>query len=295
MRTLILIALLGVVTQLIVGSMGMGYGVIASTALVSIAALTPAVASATVHLAELGTTSSLGISHARLRNVDWGVVARIAVPGAVGAFAGAQTLSRLSVKAAAPVMSSLLAVLGAYILVRFTLGITTVIRGRLTARFLVPLGLVAGFVDSTGGGGWGSLTTTTLLADGRLEPRRIIGSMDTARFFVSLAAVLGFLTGMGVGQIQWLVVLALMLGGIVAAPVAAYLVKHVRAQPLGVAVGGLILVINTRVIMQAASAPAPLRWAVYAVIVGLVALGLTVVIRRMRREARASAAEVTVR
>lgn len=286
MPKLVLIALLGVVTQLVVGSMGMGYGVIATTALTSVAALTPSVASATVHFAELGTTGALGISHARLRNVDWSVVVRIALPGAVGAFTGAVLLSRLSTKAAAPVMSAILALLGSYILVRFVLGITAVIRGPLTLRFLGPLGLVAGFVDATGGGGWGSLATTTLLADGRLEPRTIVGSMDTSRFLVSGAAVLGFLVGMGVSKVQWLLVVSLMIGGIIAAPFAAYLVRHLKAEPLGVAVGGLILLINSRVLMLAASVPTALRLAVYGAIVAVVAVGLAVVIRRLRRRTR---------
>lgn len=287
MYKLVLIALLGVVTQLVVGSMGMGYGVIATTALTTIAALSPAVASATVHMAELGTTGALGISHARLRNVDWQVVVRIAIPGAAGSFVGATVLTHLSTKTAAPVMSIILALLGIYILLRFVFGITAAIRGPLTIRFLGPLGLFAGFVDATGGGGWGSLATTTLLADGRLEPRKVVGSMDTSRFLVSVGAVLGFLLGMGVSKVQWPLVLALMIGGILAAPLAAYLVKHLRAEPLGVAVGGLIVLINSRVVMLAASVPSGIRFAIYGTILVLVAAGLTVVLRRMWRADRA--------
>ncbi len=289
MYKIVLIALIGVVSQLIVGSMGLGYGVIATTALTTIGALTPSVASATVHLAELGTTGALGISHSRLRNVDWGVVLRIALPGAAGSFTGAMVLSHLSTKAAAPVMSTILALLGVYILVRFIFGITAIVRGPLTFRFLGPLGLVAGFVDATGGGGWGSLATTTLLADGRLEPRKVVGSMDTSRFLVSSAAVLGFLVGMGIHQVRWSLVLALMIGGIVAAPVAAVLVKHLRAAPLGVLVGGLILLTNSRVIMLAASAPTGIRFAVYALILAVVVAGLLAVRRRLARSAEADA------
>lgn len=290
MHKILIIALIGVCSQVVVGSMGMGYGVIATTALTSIALLSPAVASATVHLSELGTTGALGISHARLRNVEWRVVRRIAIPGAIGSFTGAIVLSSLSTKTAAPVMSGILAVLGIYILVRFVLGITASIRGPLTIRFLGPLGLVAGFVDATGGGGWGSLATTTLLADGRLEPRKIIGSMDTSRFLVSAAAVLGFLVGMGVANVRWSLVLALMIGGIIAAPFAAYLVKHVKAEPLGVGVGGLILLINSRVILKAFDAADALRWPIYAAIVLITVLGLFVVAQRAKR-ARQSAAD----
>ncbi len=291
MHKIVLIAIIGVASQIVVGSMGMGYGVIATTALTSIALLSPAVASATVHLSELGTTGALGISHARLRNVDWGVVVRIAIPGAIGSFTGAMVLSSLSTKNAAPVMSTILAILGVYILVRFVLGITAVIRGPLTIRFLGPLGLVAGFVDATGGGGWGSLATTTLMADGRLEPRKIVGSMDTSRFLVSAAAVLGFLVGMGVGNVQWPLVFALMIGGIIAAPIAAYLVKHLKREPLGVAVGGLILLTNSRVILKAFDAADAIRWPIYAAIVLITAAGLYVVAQRAKRVRTAADAD----
>ena len=291
MHKIVLIAIIGVASQIVVGSMGMGYGVIATTALTSIALLSPAVASATVHLSELGTTGALGISHARLRNVDWGVVVRIAIPGAIGSFTGAMVLSSLSTKNAAPVMSTILAILGVYILVRFVLGITAVIRGPLTIRFLGPLGLVAGFVDATGGGGWGSLATTTLMADGRLEPRKIVGSMDTSRFLVSAAAVLGFLVGMGVGNVQWSLVFALMIGGIIAAPIAAHLVKHIKREPLGVAVGGLILLTNSRVILKAFDAPDAVRWPIYAAILLITAAGLYVVAQRAKRVRTAADAE----
>src|SRR5690554_8074466 len=119
MRTLIVIALIGLSAQLIDGGLGMGYGVVSSSLLL-VAGLSPAAASASVHLAEIGTTLASGISHWRFGNVDWKVVAKIGVPGAIGAFAGATFLSSLSTEVAAPVMSIILLTLGAYILIRFT-------------------------------------------------------------------------------------------------------------------------------------------------------------------------------
>ncbi len=156
MRTLVLLALVGLGAQLVDGSLGMAYGVTSTTLLLAIGT-NPATASATIHLAEIGTTLASGAAHWRFGNVDWKVVLRIGVPGAVGAFAGATFLANLSTEVAAPVMSLLLLALGVYVLSRFTFaGLPT---GRLglplRKRFLAPLGLVAGFVDATGGGGWG--------------------------------------------------------------------------------------------------------------------------------------------
>src|SRR3954451_9509620 len=122
MRKLLVLAVVGLFAQLVDGSLGMGYGVTSSTLLV-LAGLTPAAASASVHFSELGTNLASGVSHWRLKNVDWRVVARIAGPGAVGAFLGATVLSHLSTEAAAPVMAAILAGLGIYIIVRFLLGI----------------------------------------------------------------------------------------------------------------------------------------------------------------------------
>src|SRR4051794_41542561 len=158
----------------------MAYGVTSTTLLLAIGT-NPAAASATVHLAEIGTTLASGLSHWRFGNGDWRVVLRVGVPGAVGAFAGATVLSSLSTEAAAPVMSLILLALGVYLLARFTMrGIDRRNLGKpLRKRFLAPLGLVAGFVDATGGGGWGPVGTPALLASGRMEPRRGSGSVHT--------------------------------------------------------------------------------------------------------------------
>src|ERR671917_648667 len=182
-KTLVLMALVGLGAQLVDGSLGMAYGVTSTTLLLAIGT-NPAAASATVHLAEIGTTLVSGAAHWRFGNVDWKVVAKIGIPGAVGAFAGATFLSNLSTETAAPLMSIILLALGVYILIRFTtFGLP---KGRLglplRKRFLAPLGLVAGFVDSTGGGGWGPVGTPAILASGRMEPRKVIGSIDTSEF-----------------------------------------------------------------------------------------------------------------
>ncbi len=290
MRKLIVLAVVGLVAQLVDGSLGMGYGVTSSTLLI-MAGLTPAAASASVHFSELGTNVASGLSHWKLKNVDWRVVARIAGPGAVGAFLGATVLSSLSTEAAAPVMATILALLGAYILVRFVLGIRPRIAGRPGMKLLAPLGLVAGFVDATGGGGWGPVATPALLTDGRLEPRKVVGSVDTAEFAVSAAASLGFLFGLGAAGVNWGFALALLVGGLVAAPLAAYLVRVAPTHLLGVAVGGMILLSNVRTLLKTGDAATPARFAVYGAIVVLTLVGLYVAAQRQRRRTAADGRE----
>lgn len=286
MRKLIVFAVVGFAAQLIDGSLGMGYGVTSSSLLI-LAGLTPAAASASVHFSELGTNLASGVSHWKLKNVDWRVVGRIAGPGAVGAFLGATVLSNLSTEAAAPVMATILALLGMYILIRFIVGIRPRLKSQLTIKFLAPLGIFAGFIDATGGGGWGPVATPALLADGRLEPRRVIGSVDTSEFAVSAAASLGFLIGLGAAGINWGFAVTLLAGGLLAAPLAAYLVRVAPTHLLGVAVGGMVLLTNARTLLKTADAPDPTRFAVYGAILALTVIGLYVATLRARRQVAA--------
>lgn len=269
MPTLVLLGLVGLAAQLVDGSLGMAYGVTSTTLLLAIGT-NPAAASATVHLAEIGTTLASGLSHWRFGNVDWKVVRRIAVPGAIGSFAGATFLSKLSTETAAPVMSGILLALGIYILIRFTMrGVPRRNLGKpVRRRFLGPLGLVAGFVDATGGGGWGPVGTPALLASGRMEPRKVIGSIDTSEFIVAVAASIGFLIGLGSENIDFSWVAVLLAGGVIAAPVAAWLVRHVPPRILGSAVGGVIILTNARTIMNSdwVDAAGGVRSLVYVVI-----------------------------
>jgi uncharacterized membrane protein YfcA len=268
-KTLIVLAVAGLGAQLVDGSLGMGYGVTSTTLLLALGT-NPAAASATVHLAEMGTNLVSGLSHWKFGNVDWKVVAKIGVPGAIGSFAGATVLSNLSTEVAAPVMSLILLALGIYLLVRFTLrGIDRRNLGKpMRKRFLAPLGLVAGFVDATGGGGWGPVGTPAILASGRMEPRKVIGSIDTSEFLVSVAASLGFLFALGSQGISPLWVAGLLLGGLVAAPIAAWLVRHVPPRLLGSGVGGIIVLTNVRSLLTSdwITAPSALRYAVYTVL-----------------------------
>lgn len=270
MKTLVLIGLVGLAAQLVDGSLGMAYGVTTTTLLLAIGT-NPAAASATVHLAEIGTTLISGVSHWKFGNVDWQVVRRIAIPGAIGAFLGATVLSSLSTEAAAPLMAVILLALGIYVLARFTFqGIPRHNLGKpLRKRFLTPLGFVAGFVDATGGGGWGPVGTPAILASGRIEPRKVIGSIDTSEFVIALAASLGFLVSLGSQGINLGWVLAILAGGVIAAPLAAWLVRHIPPRLLGASVGGMIVLTNTRSLLRSdfIDAGDAVRWAFYAVII----------------------------
>lgn len=287
MRKLVLLALVGLGAQLVDGSLGMAYGV-TSTSLLLLIGTNPAAASATVHLAEIGTTLASGAAHHRFGNVDWRVVAKIGVPGALGAFAGATFLSNIDTALAKPLMAVILLSLGIYVLTRFTVrGLRTDRLGHpLRKRFLSPLGLVAGFVDATGGGGWGPIGTPTILASGRLEPRKVIGSIDTSEFLVSVAASIGFLAALGAQGIDFGAVVALLIGGMIAAPIAAWLVRHIPPRVLGSAVGGLIILTNVRTLLRSdwIDASTGTLWAAYAVIALAWAAAVAYSLRAHRRE-----------
>jgi uncharacterized protein len=293
-KSLVLIALVGLGAQLVDGSLGMAYGATSATLLLALG-MNPATASASVHLAEIGTTLVSGLSHWKFGNVDWKVVAKVGVPGAVGAFAGATVLSHLSTEVAAPVMSLILLAIGVYLLIRFTLrGIDRRNLGKpVRKRFLGPLGLVAGFVDATGGGGWGPVGTPALLASGRMEPRKVIGSIDTSEFLVALAASLGFLLSLGSQGLDPVWILGLLAGGLIAAPIAAWLVRHLPPRLLGSLVGGIIVLTNTRTLLNSdwVDAPGGVRLAVYVTLYAIWAAAVVHSYRQHRKDRATESAD----
>jgi uncharacterized membrane protein YfcA len=285
MRNLIVLVVVGFVAQLVDGALGMAYGA-TSASLVLAAGYAPATASASVHLAELGTTAVSGLSHWRFGNVDWRTVRRIGLPGALGAFIGAVILSSISADIAKPWMAGILLALGVYILLRFTLSGVPNRPGRryVRGRYLAPLGLGAGFIDATGGGGWGPVATPSLLVTGRMEPRKVVGSVDTSEFLVALAASIGFLIGLGSQGVKPAIVVPLLAGGVVAAPFAAWLVQLVTARLLGAAVGGLILLTNARTMADVFDARAQVRSPIYLAIVVVWVAAVSFVVYRHRQD-----------
>ena len=276
---LLLVSVAGFFAQLIDGSMGMAFGV-SATSLLLLLAYNPAAASAIVHLAEVATTAVSGVSHIRFGNVHWPTLLKIAIPGSLGAFVGAVLLSNLDLSAARPWTSGILLALGIVIIARFVRVRVQKPERTGRKRWLVPLGLVGGFVDSTGGGGWGPVVTSSLTASGVLEPRKAIGTTNTAEFLVALSASLGFLLGLGSSAIPWDAVIALIIGGVLAAPLAAWLVTKVPQQMLGLVVGFVIVLLNTRQIAVSFEVPGGVLWTLLALVA---VAGIVVVVAVVRR------------
>jgi uncharacterized protein len=288
MPKLIVLGFVGLLAQLVDGALGMAYGVTSTTLLLS-AGVAPAAASASVHLAELGTTAMSGASHWKLGNVNWRVVRLMAFPGFVGAFLGAVVLTSLPAETAKPIVAVFLFGLGIYILARFARPSSRPDRSKrrkLPAKFLSPLGLFAGFMDAAGGGGWGPIGTPSLLSSGRMEPRHVVGSVDTAEFLVALGASLGFLLALGAQGIHVAWMLALLCGGLIAAPIAAWLVKRLPARVLGSAVGGVILLTNAKTFGEEIGVSGSALAAGYLALAAVSIAAVTAAVLAHRRESR---------
>ena len=292
---LALLAAAGFAAQLVDGALGMGYGITSSTILLLIG-LSPAAASASVHIAKIGTGASSGLAHHRFGNVDWKVVRRIALPGAAGAFIGATLLSALSTESSRPLSSLFLFSLGVYVIFRYLRGGLLALRkGTPRLRFLIPLGLICGFVDEPGGGGWGPVATPALLADGRLAPNRVIGTVSASEFAVAVAASAGFIFGIGVAGVRLDYVAALLIGGLIAAPISAYMVRYLNPRILGVTVGGFICFTNARILLSAVGISGETFFLLYAVVVAAWVVAVVSVVRAVRRERSAEGSGSTGR
>ena len=228
---------IGFVAQFVDGALGMAYGVLTSAALLAIG-LPPAHASALVHTAEIFTTSASAASHIYHRNVDWRMVARLGATGVLGAILGAWVLSNVEVTAARRFVYAYLLIMGFYILWK---SMRIASAPRKPAGWTVLLGFGAGFLDASGGGGWGPMTTSTLVGSGH-APRYSVGSVNTAEFFVTVSAATTFFTEIGVAPLEHFI--SLVLGGILAAPFGGWVVKHVPTRGLMTAVGILIVTLS---------------------------------------------------
>ncbi|MEI2472856.1 sulfite exporter TauE/SafE family protein [Peribacillus frigoritolerans] len=252
MKKLIIFAFIGFLAQLIDGSLGMAYGV-TSTSLLLTFGIAPAVASASVHLSEVVTTAASGISHMKFGNVDRQALLKLIIPGSIGAFAGACFLSNLPGNAVKPYISIFLLILGVYVLFRFLIISNTRTEMKsinISRKKSIFLGLIAGFADATGGGGWGPITTPVLLSQKGVPARKVVGTVDTSEFAIAVSATLGFLIALGWQDVNWFWVIALMAGGIIAAPIAAWIVTKLPSYLLGVLVGGFIIFTNARTLIN---------------------------------------------
>lgn len=234
---------LGFVAQMIDGALGMAYGVSLTTFLLSVG-VAPAAASASVHAAEIFTTAVSGLSHLSLGNVHKDLWKRLVIPGIIGGVAGAYILTAIPGETLKPLVSLYLLVMGLIILRKAFKQAT---EGEVRTH-LIPLGLLGGFCDAIGGGGWGPIVTTTLVARGN-SPRFTIGSVNLAEFFVTTAESITFI--LTIGLVHWKIILGLIIGGVLAAPLAAFVCKRLPARALMVLVGVLIIFLSLRTIYLA--------------------------------------------
>ncbi len=239
------LVLVGILAQLIDGSLGMAYGVSSNSFLLSVG-VPPAVASASVHTAEVFTTAISGFSHWKLGNIDKRIVFGLIIPGMIGGALGAYVLTSIDGAVIKPFIAIYLLVMGIRILLK-AFSHNAQVEKKPKPTLLVPLGLVGGSMDAIGGGGWGPIVTTTLISSGH-TPRKSIGSVNFSEFFVTLVISITFLLSMGIQH--WNVILGLILGGVIAAPFGALLTKKIPAKAILITVGLLIVFLQVRTLIQ---------------------------------------------
>jgi uncharacterized membrane protein YfcA len=246
--TILLYLLVGFIAQMIDGALGMAYGVSSNTFLLSIG-IPPAAASASVHMAEVVTTGISGFSHWRLGNVDWALVKRLLIPGVIGGVAGAYLLTSIDGDVIKPYIAAYLLIMGGVIIYKAFTAVPRSKPDEYHGPNISWLGLFGGFCDAIGGGGWGPVVTSTLVARGKY-PRMTIGSVNFSEFFITFAESVTFVLALSFSQ-YWQIILGLLLGGGIAAPLAARMTKKLPLKALMILVGILIIVLSIRTIVLA--------------------------------------------
>lgn len=238
-------AAVGFLAQIVDGALGMAYGVVSSTMLLAFG-VSPAAASASAHAAEMFTTAASATSHVSHRNVDWRLFWRLAPAGILGGVLGAYVLTSVDGALLRPYVTGYLTLMGLYILFRAFRARKQVVDPH--AAIVAPLGVVGGFVDAAGGGGWGPVVTSSLIGSGA-APRYVIGTVNTVEFFLTTAVSVAFLTALLTGHWEeadgllghvWSVA-GLIVGGLLAAPLAGFVVRKIPSQRLMLLVGLLVM------------------------------------------------------
>jgi len=225
--------LVGFVAQLIDGALGMAFGVISNTLLISLG-VPPASASASVHIIKNFTGAVAGLSHILHRNVDWRLFWRILLPGMAGGIIGAYVLTNIDAAIAKPLVLAYLTAIGIFLLLR---ALRTPHRER-RPKVVEPIGAAGGFLDAIGGGGWGPVVTGNLLVQGA-NPRLVIGTVNTSELFVALSISGAFLLALG-PETFGIAAIGLLIGGVLAAPLGGYVTKRVNPRLLLLLVGGVL-------------------------------------------------------
>jgi len=238
--SIIVYIIVGFIAQIIDGALGMAYGVTSTTFLLSMG-IPPVAASASVHTAEIFASGASGLAHLRFGNVDKKLFKKLLLPGIIGGILGAYILTAVPGKMIKPFIALYLLIMGLIILRK---AFKKIEQKEVRTR-LVPLGVSGGFFDAIGGGGWGPIVTSTLVARGH-NPRFSIGSVNLAEFFVTVAEVATFLTI--IGLVHWQIIIGLIIGGVMAAPLAAYVCKRLPSRALMIMVGLIIMALSIRTI-----------------------------------------------
>jgi len=228
----------GFLAQLIDGALGMAYGVSSTTFLKAIG-IPSAAASASVHTAEVFTTLVSGVSHLKMKNIDKKLFINLVIPGVIGGGLGAFVLSSYSADFLDPFVDAYLIIMGIIIVIRAFVKIE---KTYLTGKKIIPVGFVGGLMDAIGGGGWGPIVTSTMVATGH-PPRYVIGSVNTAEFFVTVIQALTFTVFLGIGD-YWQIIVCLAVGGVIAAPLAAYICTKIKTKTMMIVVGTVIVLLN---------------------------------------------------
>ncbi len=225
----------GFAAQMVDGALGMAFGVISNTMLVAVLGVPPAAASQRVHLVECFTTATSGISHLLHGNIDKKLFFSLLVPGIAGGVLGAYVLSSIDASVMKPFVLMYLTAIGLWLLVRGML-----YPPRLKeAKFIAPLGLVGGFLDAAGGGGWGPVVTSNLLIQGA-DPRKVVGTVNSVEFFLTLTVSIAFIWHLGIADVAG-ATLGLLIGGVAAAPIGAWAAKKIPVKPMLIMVGVVLI------------------------------------------------------
>lgn len=231
--------LVGFGAQIVDGALGMAFGVICNTLLVAVMGLSPARASANVHVVETFTTAVSGISHVLHGNVDPRLFLRLLIPGIIGGVGGAYLLTSIDGETVKPFVLGYLIAIGIYLLIRGLLFPPTTQKPKVVE----PLGLIGGFLDAAGGGGWGPVVTSNLLVQG-VEPRRVVGTVNSVEFFLTLTVSATFIANLGLKDFAS-ATLGLLIGGVLAAPFGAVMAKRIPTKTMLILVGVVLTITST--------------------------------------------------
>jgi uncharacterized protein len=229
----------GFAAQLVDGALGMAFGVISNTLLVGVLGVPPAIASQRVHLVECFTTATSGISHLLHGNIDKRLFFKLLIPGIAGGLLGAYVLASIDAGVVKPFVLIYLSCIGIYLVIR---GVLYPPKLR-EAKMIAPLGLIGGFLDAAGGGGWGPVVTSNLLIQGA-EPRKVVGTVNSVEFFLTITVSAAFIYHLGIGDVAG-ATLGLLIGGLLAAPLGAWAAKHFPAKQMLILVGTVLTLTST--------------------------------------------------